>query len=225
MNRIQSAPLLTALLLAACASQPNAEPETTEIATATDGVADVIVEESVAVEELSAEMPDNMVAPTPDLGADVDSEMAKAVFERLKKLAGRWEHVADEAAEGEETMPAGMVVTYEVTSGGSAVLETEFAGQPHEMLTIYTLNQGRLVLTHYCAMNNQPYMVATGIPDADHVSFEAVALGNAPSLDAPHMHWAEMEFVNADHVRTRWTIRANGKPGFVGKMNLKRAVE
>ena len=56
--------------------------------------------------------------------------------------------------------PAGQAatVTYRVASGGSVVEETLFPGTPHEMISMYHLVDGELVLTHYCAMANQPRM-------------------------------------------------------------------
>ncbi len=139
------------------------------------------------------------------------------MFERMKGLEGQW---VGQFGEGEQ---AGQTtVDYRVSSNGSALIETVFAGQPHEMVTVYTVNNGQLVLTHYCAMGNQPYMEADPITSADEVSFEATALGNAPSLDATHMHWAVLRFLGDDHIQSEWTVRADGKREFVGKMDLHR---
>jgi len=49
-------------------------------------------------------------------------------------------------------------VTYRLASGGSVVEETLFPGTPHEMISMYHVVDGELVLTHYCAMANQPRM-------------------------------------------------------------------
>ena len=48
--------------------------------------------------------------------------------------------------------------SYRVASGGSVVQETLFPGSPHEMISMYHLAGGQLVMTHYCAMGNQPRM-------------------------------------------------------------------
>src|SRR5689334_17181152 len=77
-------------------------------------------------------------------------------FERMKSLVGTWKGKAD--------MGQGMTeftVEYRLISGGSALEERIFAGTPKEMLTIYHDRNGKLALTHYCMLGNQPGMVLT----------------------------------------------------------------
>jgi hypothetical protein len=75
---------------------------------------------------------------------------ANAIFEKLKGLAGTWE-ANMMTADGEKTK-----VIYEVSANGTVVQETSFAGSPHEMITMYTLDGDAIVATHYCAGDNQP---------------------------------------------------------------------
>ncbi len=91
--------------------------------------------------------------------AEAARELSAARFrfspelQKIKALAGRWEGTTFRAREG--TNPA--VVTYEVTSGGSAVIERLFPGTAREMTTIYhDDSSGRLVAAHYCNAANQP---------------------------------------------------------------------
>ncbi len=76
----------------------------------------------------------------------------QAAFERLKALVGLWKghHTT---ADGPE-----MSVEYGLTGNGTALTERLFAGTSHEMLSVYFMERGELVLTHYCAMGNQPRM-------------------------------------------------------------------
>jgi hypothetical protein len=76
----------------------------------------------------------------------------KAAFEKLKGLAGTWSGPV-----GTVDGPKG-TVRYEVVSGGSAVMEVLFPGDPHEMRSMYHLDRGDLVMTHYCSAGNQPRM-------------------------------------------------------------------
>ena len=78
---------------------------------------------------------------------------ATKAFERLKSLAGRWEGSAGEAGKPGDPL----VVEYAVTAGGTAVMETIFAGEPHEMFTVFTLDGADLIATHYCSGGNQPH--------------------------------------------------------------------
>ena len=73
-------------------------------------------------------------------------------FASLKKLQGEWRGPA--MAKG---MPPSHSV-YRVTAGGSAVQETIFPGTKMEMLSVYHMDKGSLLMTHYCALGNQPHM-------------------------------------------------------------------
>jgi hypothetical protein len=87
------------------------------------------------------------------LGANAQAEPAEnAAFEKLKSLAGK-RSPAMLTADGEKTN-----VEYRVTASGTAVIETMFAGEPHEMVTVYTLDGDSINATHYCSGGNQPSM-------------------------------------------------------------------
>ena len=58
-----------------------------------------------------------------------------AAFETMKKLAGTW-MVADD--DGKPTDQVASII--KVTAGGSVVHETLFPGQPHEMVSVYSLD-------------------------------------------------------------------------------------
>src|SRR5437868_1614896 len=72
-------------------------------------------------------------------------------FDRMKSLAGTWKGIVD-MGQG----PVDMTVEYRVVSGGSVVEERLFAGTPKEMVTMYHDRKGKLALTHYCMLGNQP---------------------------------------------------------------------
>jgi hypothetical protein len=91
--------------------------------------------------------------------AEAAAELSKARFafspelEKIKGLAGRWEGTTFREREG----TSAAVVTYEVTAGGSAVIEKLFPGTRREMTTVYhDDSSGRLVAAHYCNAGNQP---------------------------------------------------------------------
>ena len=85
-----------------------------------------------------------------------------AAFEQLKALAGRWEGTMEAPATGSAS------IEFEVTSNGRAVLERQFGGTSHEMITVYSLAYDRLQANHFCAMGNQPaYKLADGSSPRD----------------------------------------------------------
>lgn len=126
-----------------------------------------------------------------------------AILEPLKKLAGDWDVDLDDNGSPDA------LVTYRVTAGGSAVIETEFAGMPHEMVTVYTVDGSDLLATHYC-MGNQPRMRAKGGFKDGVATF---AFQDATSLkpDAMHMHTLVLT-IAGERVTSNWTAYANGKP-------------
>jgi hypothetical protein len=136
-----------------------------------------------------------------------------AKFERLKSLAGTWTAKDNPA----------MKVVYRVTAGDSAVHETEFGGSPQEMVTVYTLDHGRLVLTHYCMLGNQPHMALQPSSTADNLVFDLTSLGGGDASKDTHMHHAEITLTDADHLTSKWTLWDAGKPGETHGFVLERA--
>jgi hypothetical protein len=87
-----------------------------------------------------------------DPAHDHGKPATNAAFEKLKGLAGTWSANMLER-DGELT-----TVEYRVTAGGSVVMETMFAGQPHEMINMYAVDGDSLIATHYCSGQNQPVL-------------------------------------------------------------------
>jgi hypothetical protein len=148
---------------------------------------------------------------------DAPAKTASAGLERLKSLAGEW--VA--AEDGEMVKKGDLVARYAVTAGGSAVIETVFPGQAHEMVTVYHAEGGDLVLTHYCTEGNRPRMRAR---NAAGPRFDFAFDGGThidPKRDR-HMHSAWLEVMGADEIRNQWTELAEGKTVLVVKSHLVR---
>ena len=142
----------------------------------------------------------------------------KAALERLKTLAGEWR--------GHVTTPDGPAasVVYGVTAGGSTVTERLFPGTEHEMFTLYHLDGSDLVLTHYCAMGNQPRMRLVRAAGTDPVELEFGFSGGAnidPAKDA-HMHAGRMVLRGADRLEAEWAVYDKGKQAGANKFFLER---
>jgi hypothetical protein len=96
----------------------------------------------------------------------------ESVFEKFRALAGEWE--------GQRTGGGSVKVSYQVLSGGSAVVEilTELAEEV-TMVTVYHMDGNDLRMTHYCSAQNQPRMKASSVSrNARVVSFEFVDVTN-----------------------------------------------
>ena len=108
---------------------------------------------------------------------------AADAFASLKKLQGEWRGPA---------MMKGMPPSHSivrVTAGGSAVQETIFPGTKMEMVSIYHMDKGSLLMTHYCMLGNQPRMkLNTRKSTASELVFDFAGGTNLnPHRDA-HMH-------------------------------------
>jgi hypothetical protein len=126
-------------------------------------------------------------------------------FERLKGLVGVWEGNVD-MGKGMETLR----VTYELTSAGNAILERFAAGQPHEMITVYYDRGGRLSMTHYCTLGNQPHMELTTPGESTMKFVLSEKDPNLASLNEMHMHALTITFNNKDSISQTWTLFDKG---------------
>lgn len=132
---------------------------------------------------------------------------ARAAFDRLKAMAGTWEGNVVSA-----TGPRASVV-YSVTSGGSVVEERLFPGTGHEMISMYHLDRGELVATHFCAMGNQPRMRlrrASG-GEAAELVFEFAGGSNLDPAKDAHMHGGRIAFTGGDRYEAEWAVFEGGK--------------
>jgi hypothetical protein len=128
-------------------------------------------------------------------------------LERLKKLAGTW------VAADKDGKPTDQVVSViKVTGAGSAVHETLFPGQPMEMVSIYHLDGADLVMTHYCALGNQPRMKADPKSPANQIQFKFAGGTNLDPAKDMHMHEGTLTFVDDDHIEFSGVAWVNGKP-------------
>ena len=142
----------------------------------------------------------------------------KAALERLKTLAGEWRgHVVTEDGPPAE-------VVYSVTAGGSTVTEKLFPGTDHEMVTMYHLDGNDLVLTHYCAMGNQPRMrlvKATGT-DPLELKFDFTGGANIDPAKDMHMHAGTLTLRGSDRLEAEWSLYDKGKQTGANKFFLDR---
>ena len=124
----------------------------------------------------------------------------------MKSLAGTWE--------GKDPDGNVSVTTYQVTSNGSAVREIMLPGTPHEMTNMYTMDGPDLLMTHYCAMGNQPHMRATTATGnaGNTIAFKSAGVSNLTAPDQMYMGEMSITFIDAEHIQEHWQSLKNGKP-------------
>ena len=143
--------------------------------------------------------------------APAASDGSKA-FDKLKSLEGSWS--------GKTPDGHAVEVSNRVTSGGSAMM-SEITGQ-EDMISMFHLDGGRLLLTHYCAAGNQPRMVASLSPDGKTITFDFLDATNLLPSQGGHMERVVFILIDADHHSEDWQFAQDGGQKLHEKFDLER---
>ena len=129
------------------------------------------------------------------------SDGSKA-FDQLKSLEGSWSAKTPDGHTVE--------VSNRLTSGGS-VFMSEITG--HEaMITMFHMDGGRLLMTHYCAAGNQPRMVGTLSADGKTITFNFLDATNLLPSQGGHMERVVFTFIDPNHHTEQWQfVGTNGQ--------------
>ena len=125
-----------------------------------------------------------------------------AAFERMKSLVGKWS--------AESPMMGKMNTEFRLIAGDSVIEERFAGGTPMEMVSMYHDVNGKLTMTHYCMLRNQPRMRLIKTT-ADSLTFD---LAPTPGLNVAkdkHMHGATYTFIDANHFKLDGVSWDNGK--------------
>ncbi len=147
---------------------------------------------------------------------------AKATFARLKKLVGTWKVQHDatgkaadfkKSVEKHKDAHGGQEsVIFKLTGAGSALVETQLPGRPHEMVSVYHLDGDELRMTHYCAARNQPrFKLDRAKSRPDHLVFAFDGGTNLDPKKDMHIHGLEITFHEDGRVTTAWEGYMGGK--------------
>lgn len=125
-----------------------------------------------------------------------------AAFEKMRSLVGKWS--------AESPMMGKMNTEFRLLAGDSVIEERFAEGTPMEMLSVYHDVDGKLTMTHYCMLRNQPRMKLVK-STADSLTFDlAPTPGLNPAKDK-HMHGATYTFLDANHFKLEGVSWDNGK--------------
>ena len=152
-----------------------------------------------------------LIASSSTFAAAPSTQPAADAFEKMKSLAGEWKGTDEKGKD------AG--AKFELDAGNSVLVEKMHM----HMITMYTLDNDRVLMTHYCAVQNQPRMSAGALADdGKTLSFKFLDVTGMKSQDDGHMHALKIKFVDADHITEEWTFQADGKDQFTSKIELER---
>ena len=129
--------------------------------------------------------------------------------------------------DGHVTTPEGPAarVEFRLAGNGSALVERLFPGTDHEMVSIYHMVGSDLVLTHYCAMANQPRMKLVAGGKGGDLAFEFAGGDNVDPATTLHMHAGRFTVTGADSYEADWQVYGQGKPAGNNRFFMKRAAK
>ncbi len=160
---------------------------------------------------------------------DAPKSDAQKSFEQIKTLAGTWQGTVTTVPPiAEMGNGTSMQVLMRVTSRGNALVhEMKGAGDGDDPtkfdhpVTMFYLDNDRLLLTHYCDAGNRPRMAARTSADGKTVEFDFLDV--AGNLQYGHMQHAVFTVIDENHHTEEWTFLMPGDKPMHARMDLQRA--
>lgn len=154
---------------------------------------------------------------------------AQKAFTALKSLGGTWQGpVSVDPPQPEMDNGKPIQISLRVTSRGNALVhEMKEAGSSDDPtrndhpVTMFYLDNDRLLLTHYCDAGNRPRMVARSSPDGKRIEFDFLDV--AGSTQYGNMNHAVFTIIDANHHIEDWTYMMPGNKPVHAHMDLQRA--
>lgn len=149
-----------------------------------------------------------VTAQTADNAAPVSRDVALRAFAKLKTVLGEWEGRSTAGWEGTARLT-------EIARGSVLISQSTFSAHPADnegMVTVYYMDAGSLMLTHYCVARNAPRLQLTAATDdLTTLTFTFVDGANLPSRDTGHMDKVVFTFAGPDRYTSRWTWYEKGQ--------------
>jgi hypothetical protein len=132
----------------------------------------------------------------------------------LTTTSGDWVSVKGGQHEHDST-PAqarpGAGVSVRTKAAGSAVVHTYAQGTSGEMETIFHMDGDKLLLTHYCALQNAPVLRFVKSSKPGELKFVFHGGTNFDANVDAHLHESTLQIIDKDTVEQTSTVFTNGK--------------
>lgn len=156
-------------------------------------------------------------SPKPHSHHNAPHPSAQAALDYLKDLDGQW--TVDGGKEGTFGWE------FDTTSRDAVVLERLKVGTPTEMTTVYSIDDGALVASHFCQLGNHPRLTAVA-PSAEG-QLDFLCDGHLAAADSHadlHMHGVHFKHVD-DSVVIWMDMHKDGQYAFETRYTLKRTTD
>jgi hypothetical protein len=148
---------------------------------------------------------------------------AEKFFAQIKTLAGNWEGAVTTSPAIPQMAGDVMKVSMRVTSLGNSIYHNMVsARRPDDPVTMLYLENGELVLTHYCDSGNRPRMKARYSPDGKTVTFEQFDISGP--MHHGHMNKAVFTFVDESHHIEEWSYQMPNGAKITARFDLRRTM-
>lgn len=118
-------------------------------------------------------------------------------FDQLKTLVGEWQG---------KNAGGPVKITYTLVSGGTALMERLQPANEADMITMYSADGDKIVVTHYCSGGNQPSLKTETLKGVGNkYSFSLVSISGLKSPSDHHMTGLVLTLVDKDHFKQEWT--------------------
>ena len=135
---------------------------------------------------------------------------AQVAFDKMKTFAGSWEGTLTTTPAAPEVQGHKADVVMRVTSRGNALMhDLRVDGIPDNPITMFYLDENRMLLTHYCDAGNRPRMVGKMSPDGKKIEFDFLDISGSPKY---HMHHAVLTTLDENHHTEDWTFMMGDQP-------------
>jgi hypothetical protein len=136
------------------------------------------------------------------LRSEASTVTGEDAFEKMKTLVGSWEATVTTGIQSAE---------FQLIANNSVIMSRLSGGMPHDMHTMLHMDGSEFMLTHYCAMGNQPRMVlvASG-DDPNKLVFEFKDGRNIKPGDV-YMNRVAFIIDGPNHHAEEWTHITNGE--------------
>ncbi len=138
--------------------------------------------------------------------SDAPKSDAQKSFDQLKTLAGTWH--------------ATITTDPPVKEMGNGETGKDDPTKYDHPVTMFYLDNDRLILTHYCDAGNRPRMAARVSPDGKTVEFDFLDV--AGNTQYGHMQHALFTFIDANHHTEDWTFKLKGDKILHAHLDLQR---
>lgn len=135
--------------------------------------------------------------------ASAEEESASVRFDQLKKLEGDW---AAQTSDGRERH-----ISYRVIARGSVLVERWLGAGDRETMTVFHMDGGRLLATHYCGQGSQPRFTFASSPSQGRMDFVFLDVTNLPEPAQSHQHAFSIEVDPSGRVVRSETYRSGGQ--------------